>query len=53
MNRVSLDLGIIQIYWYSVFIFIALLVGGALALREAKKFSIPEDFIINMFLKYW
>ena len=49
MDAIFLDLGIIQIYWYSVFIFIALLVGGTLALKEAKKFQIPEDFMINMF----
>lgn len=49
MDAIFLDLGIIQIYWYSVFIFLALLVGGALALREAKKFAIAEDFMINMF----
>lgn len=49
MNPIFLDLGIVQIYWYSILIFIALLVGGALALREAKKFDLSEDFMINMF----
>lgn len=49
MNAIFLDLGIIQIYWYSVLIFLALLLGGTLALRESKKFGLPEDFMMNMF----
>ena len=47
MDAIFLDLGIIQIYWYSVFIFLALLVGGALALREAKKFAITWLFRLS------
>ncbi len=49
VNRVLVDLGFIQIYWYSLFIFIALFIGGALALREGKKYGISEDKLINMF----
>lgn len=49
MNPIFLDLGIIKIYWYSVMIFIGLLIGGVLALNEAKKWKIPEDFMINYF----
>lgn len=49
MNPIFLDLGIIKIYWYSVTIFIALLVGGVLALKEAKRWKIPEDLMINYF----
>lgn len=49
MNSVFLDLGIIQIYWYSVFIFLGLLAGGAIALFEARRFKIPEDFMVNLF----
>lgn len=49
MNAIFLDLGVIQIYWYSVLIFLALLVGGTLALKESKKFGLPEDFMINLF----
>lgn len=49
MNPIFLDLGIIQIHWYSVMIFIGLLVGGVLALNEAKKWKIPEDLMINYF----
>ena len=49
MSRVLIDLGFIQIYWYSFFIFLALSVGGTLVLKEAKKFNIDEDKLINMF----
>ena len=49
MNPIFLDLGVIQIHWYSVMIFIALLIGGVLALNEAKKWKIPEDLMINYF----
>lgn len=49
MNPIFLDLGIVTIYWYSVFIFIALLIGGTLAIKEARKWKIPEDFMINYF----
>ena len=49
MNSVFLDLGIIQIYWYSIFIFFAFLVGGIIALYESKKWKLPEDFMINLF----
>lgn len=49
MNPVLFDFGFIRIYWYSVLIFIAILVGGYLALREAKKWNIPENFMLNLF----
>lgn len=49
MNRVLLDLGFIQIYWYSVMIFVALLISGWIILKEAKRFGISEDFITNLF----
>ena len=49
MNSVLLDLGFIQIYWYSVMIFIGFLIGGWIILKEAKRFGISEDFITNLF----
>lgn len=49
MNAVLVNLGFIKIYWYSFLIFIALLIGGTLALKEAKRFYISEDTLINMF----
>lgn len=49
MNPIFLDLGIIQIYWYSIFILLGFLIGGTLALWEARRWEIPEDFMINLF----
>ena len=49
MNPILLDLGFIKIYWYSLMIFIAFLIGGWFVLKEAKRFDISEDFITNMF----
>ncbi len=51
MNAIALDLGFIQIYWYSVLIFIALFIGGILAINEGKKHNILDDFIVN--LLFW
>ncbi len=48
MNPIMLDLGIISIHWYSFLIFIALIIGGWMVIREAKKWNISEDFIINL-----
>ena len=49
MNGIFLDLGFIQIYWYSIMIFLGLLIGGWIILKEAKRFGISEDFITNLF----
>ena len=49
MNSILIDLGFIKIYWYSVMIFIAILIAGYLALREARKWKIAEDFMVNLF----
>ena len=48
MNQVALDLGIIQIYWYSIFIFLGMLVACILIYRESKKRGIDEDFLVNL-----
>ncbi len=49
MQPIFLDLGIIKIYWYSLTMFLGILIGGSLAINEAKKYLIDEDFMINMF----
>lgn len=51
MNPIFLDLGVIKIYWYSVCIFLGILVGGSIILRESKKFNVSEDFMLNLF--FW
>ncbi len=48
MDRVALDLGFIQIYWYSIFIFLGVLFAGIVIFREAKKQKINQDFIGNL-----
>ena len=49
MNPIFLDLGFIQIYWYSFILLLAFFIGGILAIHEAKKWDIPKDFMINLF----
>ena len=48
MDRVALDLGFIQIYWYSIFIFLGVFLASLVILRETKKQKINEDFILNL-----
>ena len=48
MDRVALDLGFVQVYWYSIFILLAVFVGGYLAYREVKRQNISVDFFFNM-----
>ncbi len=47
MNPI-IDLGFISIHYYSLFIFLAVIVGGQLVISEAKKFGFSEDFITNL-----
>jgi phosphatidylglycerol:prolipoprotein diacylglycerol transferase len=48
MNRVLLDLGFIQIYWYSVCIVIGMMVGMYLVYSESQKKKISENLITNL-----
>ena len=48
MERVAFDLGIIQVYWYSIFIFLGVLTACIIIYLEAKKRKIDEDFIVNL-----
>ena len=47
MNPILIDLGIIQIYWYSVIILAAILIGSAIFLKAAKKEGYNEEFLTN------
>ena len=49
MNPIFITIGNIQIYWYSIILLLAFMVGGFLAIKEAKKFDIPKDYMINLF----
>lgn len=48
MNPVLIDLGFIQIYWYSIMILLGVFVGGSVILKESKRFKISEDYMINL-----
>lgn len=48
MDSVALDFGKIQIYWYSIFIFIAVVTACIVIFKEAKKQGINEEFLINL-----
>lgn len=49
MNPILLDLGVIKIYWYSILLLAAFFVGSTLAIKEARKYNISEDYMINYF----
>ena len=49
MNPIFLEIGPVQIYWYSLFILVAFVVGGYLAMKEAKRFNISSEFMTNLF----
>lgn len=49
MNPIFLEIGNVQIYWYSIFILVAFIIGGKLIMSEAKRFNISKEFIINLF----
>ncbi len=48
MNRIALDLGFIQIYWYSIFIFLAALSACTVIYFECKKRGLDTDIVSNM-----
>ena len=48
MEKVALDLGPIQIYWYSIFIFIGMLIACIVIYKEAKKQEMEEEFLVNL-----
>ena len=48
MEKVALDLGVVQIYWYSIFIFIGMLVASIMIFKESKKRGIDENFLLNL-----
>lgn len=44
----TINLGFISIHLYSIALFIAMLVGGTLVIKETKKQNIEEDIITNL-----
>ena len=50
MNGVLLDLGFIQIYWYSICIVLGMIVGMCLVYREASKRGISENEMTDIII---
>lgn len=48
MNRIAIDLGFVQIYWYSLCILVGMIVGMTLVYKEAARKGISEDLMTNM-----
>ena len=48
MDRVALDLNFIQIYWYSIFVFVGMLVACIVIYKEAKKRGVSDESLINL-----
>lgn len=47
MNNIALDLGIIQIYWYSIFILLGVVVASLIIYKELKKHK-AEDLFFDL-----
>lgn len=48
MDRIAIDLGIIQIYWYSIFILIAIISAFLVINKESKKQKLSENLLIDL-----
>ena len=48
MNRVAIDLGFIQIYWYYIFIILGMAFGMYLILKETRRKHYDEDLVASM-----
>lgn len=48
MSDTFIKLGIFHIKWYSLFIFIAMLVACLVIFKEAKKKNIDEEYLVNL-----
>lgn len=51
MNRVAISIGNFSIYWYSIFVLIAMIVASILIIRESKNNNLEENDIID--LLFW
>src|SRR6476660_7715102 len=50
LNRVALDLGGIQIYWYGIIIGLGVLLGLWLAIREAERRGLHKELFVDLIL---
>ena len=49
MNPIFLEIGSIKINWYSITMFLGILIGGFIVYKEALKHKIKEEFITDLF----
>ncbi len=48
MNRVAIDLGFVEIYWYSLAILTGIVLGGVVAYLELKRLKMDTKFFLDM-----
>ncbi len=48
MNRVAIDLGFVQIYWYSITILCGVILGGTISYLELKRLKKDTKFFLDM-----
>lgn len=45
LNPIAFSIGAIKVHWYGLILGLAALVGLYLAIREGKRFGIPQEFL--------
>jgi phosphatidylglycerol:prolipoprotein diacylglycerol transferase len=50
LNPIAFSIGPIAVHWYGIILGTAALVGLLLAIREGKRFGIPQDFFMDLLL---
>ena len=48
MDRIAFDFGFFQVYWYSIFIFLAMFVACIIIMNETRKQKINSEFMVNL-----
>lgn len=48
MNRIAIDLGFIQIYWYSITMLLGVTLGGIITFFELKRLKMNTEYFFNM-----
>ncbi|PLR77122.1 prolipoprotein diacylglyceryl transferase [Bacillus sp. V3-13] len=50
IDRVAIDLGFIQVYWYGVIIIAGVLLGLWIAMRESERRGLPKETLVDLVL---
>ncbi len=50
MSRVAFDFGVIQIYWYSIMVFLGVFAAITVITREVKRIGLNEDETVDMIM---